>query len=137
MPKPKPVVKIHAAAFYFSHLSRDLDQIASVFSVSTDAVRQWAKTDDWEGALSTLGYEGERSFIRKPTRDTARDAGETFEKAKAVYLQALEDGEPQHKLATIAGNAVGLPRRRIHAWATKYRWREFPDTDAKKGETHR
>jgi len=137
MPKPKPVVKIHAAAFYFSHLSRNLDQIASVFEVSTDAVRQWAKTDDWEHALKTLGYEGERTFLRKSTRDTARDNAETFSKAKAAYLAAMRAGQPRHKLATIAGAAVGLPRRRIHAWAMKYGWRSVSETDAKKGETHR
>ena len=135
MPKPKPLVKIYAAAFYFSHISRDLEQIAAVFSVSTDAVRKWAKTDDWEHALSTLGYQGERKFRRKPTRDTPRENAEVFDTARQVYLQALQDGEPQHKLATIAGNAVGLPRRRIHAWAMKYRWREVcVENDTNKGE---
>lgn len=139
MPKPKPLVKIYAAAFYFSHISRDLYQIASIFSVSTDAVRQWAKTDDWAHALSTLGYEGERKFLRKPTRDTARENAEVFSKAKAAYLAAMRAGEPRHKLATIAGAAVGLPRRRIHAWAMKYNWRSVCETDSdpKKGETHR
>lgn len=135
MPKPKPLVKIYAAAFYFSHLSRDLYKIAEVFSVSTDAVRRWAKTDDWEHALRTLGYQGERKFLRKPTRDTARDTPEVFDTAKAAYLAAMRAGEPTHKLATIAGAAVGLPRRRIHAWPMKYRWRSVSETQ-KKGETH-
>lgn len=124
MPKPKPLVKIYSAAFYFSHFSRDLSQIAETFSVSTDAVRKWAKTQDWAYALDVLGYEGERTFLRTPKRDTARDAGEVFETAKSVYLQAHRDGEPTHKLATIAGDAVGLPRRRIHGWAMKYGWRD-------------
>lgn len=137
MPKPKPLVKIHAAAFYFSHLSRDLYQIAEVFSVSTDTVRQWAKTDDWEDALRTLGYEGERSFIRKPTRDTARENADVFDTAKAAYLAAMRAGEPKHKWATLAGNAVGLPRRRIHAWAMKDGWRDEVETDSNEGDTHR
>ena len=129
MPKPKPVVKIHAAAFYFSHLSRDLEQIASVFCVSTDTVRNWSKTKAWQNALSVFGYTGARNFSRQPRRDTKRDAGETFEKAKSVYLQALSAGEPKHKLSTIAGAAVGLPRRRIHAWALKYGWRSDVEND--------
>ena len=125
MAKPKKtVVRIHAAAFYFSHISRDLQKMCEVFGVSASAVRKWAKTAEWDYALRTLGYEGERSFLRNPKRETARDNGEVFETAKAVYLQALEDGEPRHKLATIAGDAVGLPRRRIHAWAQQYGWRD-------------
>ena len=124
MAKPKNPVRIHAAAFYFSHISRDLHEICEIFRVSEWAVRKWAKTQEWEHALRTLGYEGERSFITKAKRDTARDAGETFERAKAAYLAAMRAGEPRHKLATIAGDAVVLPRRRIHAWAQQYGWRD-------------
>ena len=128
MAHPKTTIKIHAAAFYFAHISRELQRIVEIFGVSEFAVRKWAKTQAWENALEVFGYTGERSFITKPRRDTARDNGEIFEKARFVYLQAMRDGQPKHKLATIAGDAVGLPRRRIHAWAMKYSWREGEGT---------
>ena len=128
MPHPKTTIKIHAAAFYFAHISRELHRIVEIFDVSEFTVRKWAKTQAWEKALEVFGCTGERNFITKPRRDTARDNGETFEKARKVYFQAMLDGESKHKLATIAGESVGLPRRRIHAWATKYGWREEEGT---------
>ena len=124
MQYPSTTIKIHAAAFYFARTSRDLHQITDFFGVTEYAVRKWAKTPQWEKALDVFGYTGDRDFITKPTRDTVRDAGEIFEKARKVYLQAMRNGEPKHKLATITGEAVGLPRRRIHAWAQQYGWRE-------------
>ena len=124
MPHQNTTIKIHAAAFYFVYTSRDLHEIANVFAVTEYAVRKWAKTPQWEKALDVFGYTGDRDFITKPTRDTVRDAGETFEKARKVYFQASRNGVPTHKLATLTGEAVGLPRRRIHAWATQYGWRE-------------
>ena len=80
-------------------------------------------------ALDVFGYTGDRDFLTKPTRDTVRDAGETFEKARKVYLEAMRNGEPTHKLATLAGEAVGLSRRRIHAWAQQYGWRDLIHTN--------
>ena len=73
-------------------------------------VRKWTKSPQWEKALEVFEYQGDRSFETKPTRNTVRDNGETFEKARQVYIEAMQAGEPRHKLATIAGNAVGLPR---------------------------
>ena len=122
--RKKSLVKIPAAAFYFAHISRDIHQIANAFDVTEWAVRKWANTYEWETSLKTFGYTGERSFATKPTRDTKRDNGELFDKAHQAYTRAITDGKPKHKLATIAGNAVGLPRRRIHDWATKYSWKE-------------
>ena len=129
MQYPSTTIKIHAAAFYFVYTSRDLHEIANVFGVTEYAVRKWAKTPQWEKALDVFGYTGDRDFITKPTRDTVRDAGETFEKARKVYLEAMRNGEPTHKLATLAGEAVGLSRRRIHAWAQQYGWRDLIHTN--------
>ena len=36
----------------------------------------------------------------------------------------LHTRSPQHRLATITADAVGLPRRRIYEWAIKYGWWE-------------
>ena len=128
MQYPSTTIKIHAAAFYFARISRDLHQLTDFFGVTEYAVRKWAKTPQWEKALDVFGYQGDRYFITKPTRDTERDAGDNFEKAHKAYIEAVRNGEPKHRLATIAGNAVGLQRRRIHAWAMKYNWRHSEAT---------
>ena len=96
--------------------------------VDTRTIRRWAKDEEWEIALGNVNYTGERSFETQPYRDTERDAGDRFEKAREAYINALQAGTPKHKLATIAGNAVGLPRRRIPAWAMKYNWRSDAQT---------
>ena len=124
MPHPKTIIKIYGIAFYFAHISQDLTEIAEATGVGERQIRKYAESPEWENALDAWGYTGERTFTIKPARDTIRDSGEIFEKACQVYLEALRNGEPKHKLATIAGEAVGLPRRRIHTWATKYGWRE-------------
>ena len=120
----KNVGKIHAAATYFAFVSRDITAIAKVFGVDTRTIRRWAKDEAWEIALQNVNYTGDRSFETQPYRDTERDAGDTFEKARTAYINAINAGEPKHRLATIAGKAVGLPRRRIHAWATQYDWKK-------------
>ena len=124
MRQQRLLVKIHAAAFYFSHISRDVNDISEVFDVSKDAIYKWVKTPEWQYALDVFGYTGDREFARRPRRDTARDAGEVFEKARDAYFKAMREGVPTRRLATVAGAAVGLPRRRIHAWAKQYGWRE-------------
>ena len=125
MRQKQMLVKIHSAAFYFVHISRNVHEIAEVFGVSTGAVYKWAKTPEWDYALSVFNYTGDREFKRRRSRDTARDAGEVFEEAREAYFKAIAEGVPERKLATVAGNAVGLSRRRIHAWAKQYHWREI------------
>ena len=126
-------IKIHAAAFYFVNTSRDLHEIANVFDVTEFAVRKWAKTPQWAQALDALGYTGDRDFITKPTRDTVRDAGEIFDKARKVYLEALTAGTPKHKLARITADELGLTPKRVRTWAQKYDWREQIHTHDKTG----
>ena len=124
MPQQNRLIKIHGIAFYFAHISQDLHQIVKATGMAERTIRRYAETPQWHQALDVFDYTGERTFTLQPSRDTLRDNGEIFEKAREVYLEALRAGEPKHKLATIAGEAVGLPRRRIHAWAMKYNWRQ-------------
>ena len=109
MRQQKLLVKIHSAAFYFSHISRDVNEIASKMpSVSRGMlIYKWAKTAEWEHALDVFGYTGDREFARRPRRDTKRDAGDVFLRARAAYFKAINAGVPTNKLATVAGDAVG------------------------------
>ena len=118
----KNVGKIHAAATYFAFVSRDITAIAQAFSVDTRTIRRWAKDPHWEIALQNVNYTGERSFETQPYRDTERDAGDTFEKARTLYIEALNSGIPKHKRARLAAEATGLTPRRIRNWANRYGW---------------
>ena len=123
MPKTRPIEKIQRAARYFARRSRDLQKIATQFSVSEDTIRKWAKTPAWETALDVLGYTGSRKFAKKPTRDAARDAGALFTKARRIYRGLLKAGEPHHKLASLTAKRLGLTRRRVYEWAERYHWK--------------
>ena len=45
---------------------------------------------------------------------------DTFEKARKVYLEAMRNGEPKHKLARITAEALGLYPERVRKWAQKF-----------------
>ena len=124
MAQVRPVEKIHAAAYYFAFISRDIDEIADAFGVSTDTIRKWEKTPEWENALSAFGYEGERSFASVPKRDTIRERPEELEKAREVYLELLAAGEPLHRLPRLVEEQTGIPRRNVFEWAKRYNWRD-------------
>ena len=129
MRQERLLVKIYSAAFYFSHISREVSEIADAFGVSTDAVYQWAKTPEWAFALDIFNYDGDRDFARQPRRDTERDAGEVFEKARDAYFKALNAGVPVRKIATLVAKSLGLKRQRVYLWAKRYGWREGIHTD--------
>ena len=128
MAKPKNVAKIHGAAFYFAHISRDKMEIADYFNVQKRTVTRWSKEPEWEQALEAWGYEGERKFLAPPRRDIANNKKKLFKKARDIYIEAMFAGKPMHKLATITGEAIGLPRTTIHRWAKQHGWREYSQT---------
>ena len=122
MPQRLPIAKIHAAAWFFTKHSRDLNAIATEFSVSTDAVRKWAKTPEWDAALDAFKYTGDRSFAKKKTRDAERDAGDLLYQAQDTYTKLIQEGTPDHKLVSMTAEATGLTDRRIRDWAKRYGW---------------
>ena len=124
MPTQSTNIKIHGIAFYFAHISQDLREIAEATGVGERQIRRYAETKEWQHALDVFGYTGDRNFATQPTRDTVRDAGEIFEKARQVYLEAMHNGQPKHKLARITADAFGLTPKRVRTWAQKYGWRQ-------------
>ena len=136
MARTKDLAMIHGAAFYFANISRDKKRIAEHFGVSVRTIERWSKEPEWEQALNAWGYTGERSFTPPPRRDIANESRESYEKARSIYIQALQAGEPDHKLATIAGEATGLPPATIRRWAMKHRWRDhYWDSNVSNKET--
>ena len=67
-----------------------------------------------EATSSAVGAKvlGKRS---EGTLPSVSPIGCVENKAKTAYLEALQAGELTHKFVTIAGDAVGLLRRVIHA----------------------
>ena len=124
MPQVKPVHKIRAAAYYFVYVSRNIKRIASDFGVVERTIRKWEKLDEWTEVLDACGYKGDRSFEVQPYRDTERDAGDEFRKAREVYLEALNAGEPRHTLARLTEEKTGIKRKKVGEWARKYGWRD-------------
>ena len=124
MARVKPIHKIRAAAYYFVYVSRNLKRISKDFRVDPRTIQRWAETPIWTEILDACDYRGERTFELQPYRDTERDAGEIFKKARDVYLKALKAGEPRHKLAAITEAKTGIPRKKIGTWARKHGWRD-------------
>ena len=125
MPKAKPTAKIHAAAFYFAHISRDVREIAEVFDASVWTVRNnWSETPEWHDALDAFAYDGDRHFIHRKTRDTLRENGEDFKKVRDSYLRKLADGVPVHRLPAQVSEETGVSKRRIAQWAERFGWKK-------------
>ena len=124
--KAEKDILVTAGAALFATHTRDAKEIGSLLNTTERTIHRWAELEKWEEVLQTLNYEGERNFRVKPSRDSQSEAGEIFEKAREVYQEAFKAGEPQHKLATIASSAVGVPSGKIHYWAMKHGWRDNP-----------
>ena len=129
MPQRRPVEKIHASAWYFSRISRDIEDIADAFEVSTDAVRKWEKTPEWHKALDVFKYTGDRTFATEPKRDTTREKPEKLGKAREVYLKLLANDEPRHRLPRLVSEQTGIKQRTIAEWAKRYNWRGEVDNE--------
>ena len=119
---PKTLIKIHAAAYHFAHISRELADIANAFGVCESAVRKWAKTETWTQALDTLGYEGNRKFASLPKRDTTREKPEILETTRTIYCYLLRAGVPRHRLPRLVAEATGVKQRNVYDWAKRYNW---------------
>ncbi|RKU28752.1 hypothetical protein C6497_08310 [Candidatus Poribacteria bacterium] len=125
------LAKIHGAAFYFAYISRDKKIIAEHFQVSVRTIERWSQTEAWQDALKVWGFTGDTTgFSSPPTRDIARKSRENFDRAQRLYIEALNAGEPDHKIASIVGEATGLPPSTIRRWAKRYNWRQYLKEDS-------
>lgn len=131
MAKTIDLARIHGAAFYYAYISRDKKIIAEHFHVSVRTIERWSQTEAWKDALKAWGFSGEKAgFSSPPKRDIATKSRENFDRAKRLYIEALNAGEPDHKIASIVGEATGLPPSTIRRWAKRYNWREFLRNDS-------
>ena len=117
-----PIAKVHGAAALFAFITRDAQQLATHFNVTPATIKRWAKTPYWTQALNQFGYTGDRTFETQPFRDTERDAGKTFQRAKEAYMKAVFDGIPPHQRASRVAKEVGITPRRARTWAKRFEW---------------
>lgn len=114
---------ITTAAGIFAKHTRDAKEIASILDTSERNIYRWAETPQWEKTLADVGYEGERSFRVATTRDTQRDYGEVFEKARDLYITAVGQGHSNWKAAGIAAEKLGFQQKTVLRWARRFGWR--------------
>lgn len=115
---------ITTAAGIFAKHTRDAKEIADILDTSERNIYRWAETPQWEKTLADIGYEGERSFRVATTRDIKRDYGEVFEKARALYIAAVEHGHSNWKAAGIAAEELGLQQKTVLKWSRRFRWQD-------------
>lgn len=117
------LIKLHAAAVLFAQRNGCSAQaIADILDIPLNSVYRYAKQPEWEEALDTLGYTGDRQFTRKTTRDPQKDSGELVAQARGLYTKERLDGLNHKKAVTAVVDELGLKRRRINEWAAKYEW---------------
>ena len=129
MPNTRSYTKLHAAAYHFANISRRVDNIAKALAIDEKTVRRYSDDPEWDRALETFGYTGDRTFDREPTRNTARDAGVKYKHAHDLYIELYGDGTPQHKLATTTANTLDIPISKVRRWAKEGDWVDKNDKE--------
>ena len=116
-------IKLHAAAFVFAQRAGcSAKEIAETLDMPLNSVYHLAKQPEWDTALNTLQYAGERVFKSEKRRDTLRDAGDLVARARAVYLEQRWDSCTHKQAVSVVCETLDLKRRRVNAWAAKFGW---------------
>ena len=125
------LIKLHAAATIFAQRGGcSAQDISEILDIPVSSVYHLAKQPEWDEALDTLNYTGDRQFQRKRTRDALRDTGELVAQTRGLYLKQRWDGLTHKKAVTAVVSELGAAsetekanlRRRINDWADRYNW---------------
>ena len=116
-------IKLHAAAFVFAQRAGcSAKEIAETLDMPLNSVYHLAKQPEWDTALNTLQYAGERAFKSEKRRDTLRDAGDLVARARGLYLEQRWDSCTHKQAVSVVCETLDLKRRRVNAWAAKFGW---------------
>lgn len=116
-------IKLHAAAFVFAQRAGcSAKEIAETLDIPLNSVYHLAKQPEWDTALNTLQYTGERTFKSEKRRDTLRDAGDLVARARALYLEQRWDSRTHKQAVSVVCDTLTLKRRRVNEWAAKFGW---------------
>ena len=97
-------------------------EIAETLDIPLNSVYHLAKQPEWDTALNTLQYAGERAFKSEKRRDTLRDAGDLVARARELYLEQRGDSRTHKQAVSVVCETLDLKRRRVNAWAAKFGW---------------
>ena len=117
------LIKLHAAATIFAQ--RDgcsAKEIAETLDMPLNSVYHLAKHPEWDTALDTLQYAGDRAFKSEKRRDALRDAGDLVARARGLYLTQRSDSRTHKQAVSVVCETLNLKRRRVNAWADKFNW---------------
>ena len=116
-------IKLHAAAFIFAQRAGcSAKEIAETLDIPLNSVYHLAKQPEWDTALNTLQYAGERAFKSEKRRDTLRDSGDLVARARKVYLEQRCDSRTHKQAVSVVCETLDLKRRRVNEWAAKFAW---------------
>ena len=116
-------IKLHAAAFVFAQRAGcSAKEIAETLDIPLNSVYHLAKQPEWDTALDTLQYAGERAFKSEKRRDTLRDSGDLVARACRVYLEQRWDSRTHKQAVSVVCETLTLKRRRVNEWAAKFGW---------------
>ena len=116
-------IKLHAAAFVFAQRAGcSAKEIAETLEMPLNSVYHLAKQPEWDQALNTLQYAGDRAFKSEKRRDTLRDSGDLVARARGLYLEQRYDRRTHKQAVSVVCESLTLKRRRVNAWAAKFAW---------------
>lgn len=116
-------IKLHAAAFVFAQRAGcSAKEIAETLDIPLNSVYHLAKQPEWDTALDTLQYAGERAFKSEKRRDTLRDSGDLVARARRIYLEQRWDSRTHKQAVSVVCETLDLKRRRVNEWAAKFGW---------------
>lgn len=118
------LIKLHAAAAIFAERGGcSAKEIADILNVPVNSVYHYAKFPEWNDALDTLYYTGDRSFVKKSTRDIQKESGDLVAQARGIYTAERRTNGLNHKKAvSVVCETLPLKRRRVNEWAEKFEW---------------
>lgn len=123
MAKKIELALVYGAAYHFAFISRDKSQIATQLGLCERTIYRYAKLPQWHHALDVFGYTGDRAFLKKKTRNPARENPD-FEWVESVYGEAWFFGVKTHQLASFTARETGVSQALIRKWARKNNWVE-------------
>ena len=98
-------------------------EIAETLDIPLNSVYHLAKQPEWDTALNTLQYAGDRAFKSEKRRDTLRDSGDLVARAPCGFT-SNSDGTAARisKRCLWFAKPLTLKRRRVNEWAAKFGW---------------
>lgn len=117
------LINLHASAVIFVKRGGcSTEEIAETLKIPRNTIYRFAKMPEWDEALDTLGYKGDRNFTTRK-RGTKGIPEETVRSAKAIYINRRKAGLKKSRAVSEVLKTVDIrDRRTINALIEKHNW---------------